>query len=83
MEQLTKKACFKMNSNIGRKRHIEEVDSLEKLQKPVANANLHGAVTSLSSVKKGRNSSYIDGTISDGHCRIRLVGFLPAQQNKS
>ena len=45
-----------------RKRSIEEVDRLDLLTRPVQNASLHAAVTSLSSVKKGRNSNYFDGT---------------------
>ena len=65
-----------------RKRSIEEVDRLDLLTRPVQNASLHAAVTSLSSVKKGRNSNYFDGTLYDGHRQIRLVGFLPAQQKK-
>ena len=67
-------------SGYGRKRHIEEVDRLDLLQQPLANASVHGAVTSLSPVKKGRNSSFFDGTMYDGHRQIRLVGFLPGQQ---
>ena len=69
-------------AGLSRKRHIEEVDRLDLLTKPLPNANLHGAVTSLSAVKKGRNSNYFDGTLCDGHCQVRLVGFLPAQQKK-
>ena len=68
-------------SGYGRKRHIEEVDRLDLLQQPLANASVHGAVTSLSPVKKGRNSSF-DGTMYDGHRQIHLVGFLPGQQKK-
>lgn len=69
-------------AGVARKRPIEEVDRLDLLTTPVPNASLHGAVTSLSPVKKGRNSNYFDGTLYDGHHQVRIVGFLPAQQKK-
>lgn len=69
-------------AGLPRKRHFEEVDRLDLLTKPLPNASLHGAVTSLSKVKEGRNSSYFDGTLYDGCRQVRLVGFLPAQQKK-
>ena len=65
-----------------RKRHIQEVERFDLLTNPLTNASVHGAVTSLSPVKKGRSSMYFDGTVYDGHEQIRLVGFLPAQQKK-
>ena len=49
-------------AGLPRKRHFEEVDRLDLLTKPLPNASLHGAVTSLSEVKEGRNYSYFDGT---------------------
>ena len=69
-------------ARLPRKRQFEEVDYLDLLTRPLPNAGLHGAVTFLSAVKKGRNSSYFEGTLYDGHRQIRLIGFLPAQQKK-
>ena len=69
-------------AGVARKHPIEEVDRLDLLTRPVPNASLHGAVTLLSPVKKGRNSNYFDGTLYDGHRQVRTVGFLPAQQKK-
>ena len=79
---VTCKFTHKMATGQQRKRHIEQVDRLDLLEQPVANASLHGALTSLSVVKKGRNSTYFDGTLYDGHRQIRSVGFLPGQQKK-
>ena len=69
-------------AGLPRKRQIEEFDRLDLLTKPIANAKLHGALTSLSWVKKGRSTNYFDGTLYDGYRQVRLVGFLPAQQKK-
>ena len=49
----------------GRKRTWEESDQLDGMEEPIASASLHGAITSLSPIKKGRNTSYFDGTIAD------------------
>ena len=61
------------------KLELEEVDSLEE---PVSTASLHAVVSSLSPVKKGRNSDYFEGTVTDGKSTVRLVGFKRSQQSK-
>ena len=81
-DQYLDSVSFADMAGLARKRQIEEVDRLDLLTKPIANAKLHGALTSLSSVKKGRNANYFDGTLYDGYRQVRLVGFLPAQQKK-
>ena len=43
---------------------------------------MHGAVLSLSPVKKGRRSLFFDGTIADETSKIRFVGFDAQQQRK-
>ena len=63
-----------------RKRHFEEVDNFDAIDKPMSNANVHGIVTSLSPVKKGQKSVYFDGTVSDGASKICLIGFNSKQQ---
>ena len=62
-----------------RKLELEEVDSLEE---PVSTASLHAVVSSLSPVKKGRNSDYFEGTVTDGKSTVRLIGFKRSQQSK-
>ena len=66
----------------GRKRTWEELDQLDGIEEPIASANLHGAITSLSPIKKGRNTSYFDGSIADESKKLRLVGFNSDQQRK-
>ena len=48
-----------------RKFELEEVDSLEEP------ASLRAVVPSLSPVKKGRNSDYFEGTVTDGKSTVR------------
>ncbi|CAI8053459.1 hypothetical protein GBAR_LOCUS29232, partial [Geodia barretti] len=38
----------------------------------VSTASLHAVVSSLSPVKKGRNSDYFEGTVTDGKSTVRL-----------
>ena len=61
------------------KLELEEVDSLEE---PVSTASLHAVLSSLSPVKKGRNSDYFEGTVTDGKSTVRLVRFKRSQQSK-
>ena len=65
-----------------RKRQSKELEFLDEVQEPVVNASVHGAITSLSPIKKGRNSNYFEGTIADEHAKLRLVGFLSDHQRK-
>ena len=58
-----------------------EVESLDAVDKPISSANIHGMVTSLSPIKKGRTRNYFDGTISDGTSKLRLVGFNSKQRS--
>ena len=39
------------------------------------NATVHGVITSLSPMKKGRSSNFFHTNISDGETKLRLVGF--------
>ena len=49
---------------------------------PAVNTTTHGAVISLSPVKRGRHSIFFDGMLSNETSKIRLVGFDVAQQKK-
>ena len=64
------------------KRKREEVDDFEGVANPLGSANVHGVISSLSSIKKGRKSNYFDGTVSDGKSKLRLVGFSQGQQKQ-
>ena len=65
---------------MARKRLFEEIEELDKIQNPTSNVTIHGIVTSLSPIKKGRSSNYFDGSLSDGSAKIRLIGFNSSQQ---
>ena len=67
---------------MAKKRTYEEIDHIDNVDGPATNTTIHGAITALSPVKKGRNSLFFDGTLADDTSTIRLVGFAPAQQKK-
>ena len=64
------------------KRSIKEALKFEQLEKPIAKASVHGAMLSVSKVKKGRSSVYFDGMLTDGMTQVRVVGLRPEQQKK-
>ena len=64
-----------------RKRQLVEVQNLTELQEPIANARLHAAVMSISSVKKGKKPSF-NGQLTDGVGELRMVGFNTHHQQK-
>ena len=49
-------------------------DDFEEIQ-AAQSASVHGVRCSISPLKKGRNSEYFDGELSDGTQNVRLVGF--------
>ena len=61
-----------------RKRNFTQLDQISE---PSPNATIHGAVTSISPIKKGRlNNQFFDATLADTTSSIRLVGFSTQQQ---
>ena len=62
---------------MARKRDISQ---LKDLDEPCTNATIHGAVTSISPIKKGRKALFFDATLADTTSKVRLVGFSPQQQ---
>ena len=60
---------------MARKRTHEAIEQIDDVDGPIANTSIHGAITSLSPVKKGRNSIFFDGTLADETSKIRVVGF--------
>lgn len=65
-----------------RKHPLEEVHSLESVDHPVDNASVHVAIDELSPVKKGKQSIYFNGCVTDCESRMRNVGFSAEQQQK-
>ena len=67
---------------MARKRNLEhEFDSIDEV-KAAGSSTIHGAVASVSPIKKGRNSIFFDGFIADQTSKIRMVGFDCQQQKK-
>ena len=48
----------------------------------MSSTSIHGAVVTLSPVKKGRKAMFFDGLLADETSQIRLVGFQGMQQRK-
>ncbi len=64
------------------KRVRVEVEDFDGVDEPLANASVHGVISSLSPTKKGRKSHYFHGMVSNGKSKLRLVGFSQAQQRQ-
>ena len=60
--------------------HSEETEYVED---PTHSTSIHGALVTLSPVKKGWKSTFFDGMLADETSQIRLVGFKGMQQRKS
>lgn len=45
-------------------------------------AKIHGYVSSISPMKKGKTSNFFDAEISDGETDMRLVGFQQSQRKR-
>lgn len=59
---------------------IEEVEKFDDLDKLIPSASIHGVLTSVSPVNKGRKQNYFEGKLSDGSSKLRFVGFDVKQQ---
>ena len=64
---------------MAKKRLCEEISDQDH---PTASTKVHGAITSLSPIKKGRKSVLFDGTLADETSKIRVVDFDAHQQRK-
>ena len=60
---------------MARKRPHNEIDDLDKVDNPMESATIHGVVTTLSPIKKGRTTNFFDGTLADSSGKMRIVGF--------
>ena len=64
------------------KQTIKEADNITDLEKPMLNTSLHGAITSLSPIKKGWKSLFFDRMLADNTSKVRVAGFEALQQKK-
>ena len=61
---------------------IVEVDELSALEKPLSKVTVHGVMTTVSPVKRGKSSNkFFDGFLADVTDKCRVVGFSSCQQN--
>ena len=49
---------------------VEEDKEVSAVVSPSSSAKIHGVVTSISPMKKGRSCSYFDGEITDGKTKM-------------
>ena len=64
------------------KQTIKEADKITDLEKLMLSTSLHGAITSLSPIKKGRKSLFFDRMLADDTSKVRVVGLEAHQQKK-
>ena len=67
---------------MAKKRSYEEIENIDEVNGPISSTQVHGAIISLSPVKRGRKSVFFDGMLADESSKIRLVGFDAQQQRK-
>ena len=64
------------------KKSYDEIENINDVDGPMSSTSIHGAVVTLSSVKKGRKAMFFGGLLADENSQIRLVGFQGMQQRK-
>ena len=62
------------------KRSYDEIENINDVDGPKSSTSIHGAVVTLSPVKKERKTMFFDGLLADESSQIRLVGFQGMQQ---
>ena len=67
---------------MAKKRSHDELENIDHVNGPMSCTSIHGAVVTLSPVKKGRKATFFDGLLADERSQIRLVGFQRIQQRK-
>lgn len=67
----------------GQKKTCSKFSSLEDIKSPMTNTTIHGAVTAISPIKKGRKSIFFEGMLTDNTSTIRVVRFNVIQQKNS
>lgn len=61
---------------------FEDVSALWSNNTASDNASVHGVISKLSPMKKGRNATYYEGSLSDGQQDVRIFGFQERQQKR-
>ena len=74
IEKMSQKRKIREDDNI--------FDDIVSINEPSSSATLHGVVTSLSPMKKGKSCEYFDGSLSDETANIRFVGFSTSVRRK-
>ena len=59
-----------------------EVDDFESVNEPADSASVHGVISDVSPIKKGRHSEFFEGNVYDGQSTMRLIGFKKSQQKQ-
>ena len=57
-------------------------DDIISMNEPFSSATVHGVITSLLLMKKGKSCEYFDGSLSHRTTNIRFVGFSTSVQRK-
>ena len=60
----------------------DDFDDIISINEPSSSATLHGVVTSLSPMKKGKTCDYFDDNLADGTANIRFVDFSTGIRQK-
>ena len=50
-----------------------DISQLKEIDEPCTSVNVHGAVTTISPIKKGRKALFFDATLADTTSKVRLV----------
>ena len=64
------------------KKSYDKIENINDVDGPMSSTSIHGAVVTLSPVKKGWKAMFFDGLLADESSQIRLVGFQGMQQRK-
>ena len=64
------------------RKRAREVTNFDEVTEPMESATIHGVITSLSPIKKGRKSVFFDGHASDEKSSKRIVAFSPSQHSE-
>ena len=62
-------------SKVAQKRPHNEINDFNKVDNPMDSVTIHGVVTTLSPIKKGRTTNFLGGTLADSSGKVRIVGF--------
>ena len=52
------------------KRNYDEIENINDVDGPMSSTSIHGAVVTLSPVKKGRKAMFFDVLLADESCQI-------------